>query len=108
MSQRRVESDLQAQSSARRQRQTRTPVAPAQTEPTNVDDTQAMRPVSDGQLFSEPQLKHLNDSIATGIMSAPILVRSSDSGLTSDYPLLPQVMTFVCLGFFASSFTGGG
>ena len=68
MPKRRVKSDPQAQASARRQRQTRSPVTPAQPEPidrkplsTNVGYAQPTKPTSDCQMFNEVKLKQLTD-----------------------------------------------
>lgn len=91
MPKRRVKSDPQAQASARRQRQTRSPVTPAQPEPidrkplsTNVGYAQHTKPTSDCQMFNEVKLKQLTDAIAAGINTAHINVITTDSGTTYD------------------------
>ena len=95
MPKRRVEWYPQAVASTGRQRQTGTPVAPAQPEPiedrplpTNVDHTHPTRPASDDQMFNELQLKQLTDAIAAA-QPEPIEDRPLSTNVDHTHPTTP-------------------
>ncbi|XP_078326619.1 uncharacterized protein LOC111123565 isoform X1 [Crassostrea virginica] len=95
MPKRRVEWYPQAVASTGRQRQTGTPVAPAQPEPkkdrplpTNVDHTHPTRPASDDQMFNELQLKQLTDAIAAA-QPEPIEDRPLSTNVDHTQPTTP-------------------